>query len=172
MKILAFDMATHKTGWAFLNGEKLVNYGIIQADKKQKDFRKRIIQIFDTIESLIKTNKPDVIVIEEVPIYNEAGAYLLVMQGYMVCIANKANKPISFYRPNEWRKKLELIGNNGREALKKNQIKGKTVAWANKKFGLNLRFYEKDTKEHISDDDIADAIGLAMTYYMGECNGK
>ena len=171
MKILAFDMATHKTGWAFFNNDNLVNYGIIQADKKQKDFRKRIVQIFETIESLIKMNNPDVIVVEEVPIYNEAGSYLLVMQGYMVCVANNTKKPISFYRPTEWRKNLGLIGNNGREALKKNQIKGKTVAWVNKRFGLNLKFYEKDTKDHISDDDIADAIGLAMAHYYGECNG-
>lgn len=165
-------MATKKTGWAFFNDKKLINYGIIQADKKQKDFRKRIVEIFVTIESLIKANKPDIIVVEEVPIYNEAGAYLLVMQGYMVCVANKMKKPLSFYRPTEWRKKLGLIGNNGREALKKNQIKGKTVAWANREFGLNLKFYEKDTKEHISDDDIADAIGLAMAHYVGECNGN
>lgn len=169
MKIVSFDMATHKTGWCILSDEVLVDYGIIQADKKQKDFRKRIIQIFEEIEKIIEKHRPDVIVVEEVPIYNEAGAYLLVMQGYMVCVANRKNKPLYFYRPNEWRKKIGVLGNNGKEALKKNQIKGKTVAWANKMFGLNLVFYEKDTKQHVSDDDIADAIGLAVTY-RGDCS--
>lgn len=167
MKTVGFDMATHKTGWCVIDGNELIDYGLIQADKKQKDFRKRIVEIFSEIEKIIKRYKPDEIVIEEVPIYNEAGSYLLVMQGYMVAICNKYSKPLYLYRPNEWRKKLNIIGNNGKEALKKNQVKGKTVAWANKKFGLNLVFYEKDTKAHISDDDIADAIGIAVAHIEG-----
>lgn len=167
MRVLAFDMATHKTGWCFFEDGTLIQYGLIEADKKEKDFRKRIIDIFTEIRNLIKDFSPDIIVIEEVPIYNEAGAYLLVMQGYMVCVANENKKPLVLYRPTEWRKKIGILGNNGREALKKNQIKGKTVAWVNKKFGLCLKFFEKDTKYKVSDDDIADAIGLACAY-IGE----
>lgn len=168
MRVLAFDMATHKTGWCFFEGENLIQYGLIEADKKEKDFRKRIVDIFSEIKPLIEELSPDTIVVEEVPIYNEAGAYLLVMQGFMVCVASMTNKPLVLYRPTEWRKKIGIIGNNGREALKKNQIKGKTVAWVNRKFGLCLKFFEKDTKYKVSDDDIADAIGLACAYIGGQ----
>lgn len=171
MVILGLDLATHKSGYGLIDSKgALIKYGLIQADKKEKDFRKRIVQIGEQVENIIRENNPDIICIEEVPIYNEAGSYLLVMQGYVVYIAHKHGKKLYFYRPSEWRKKHDIIGKNGKEALKKSEVKKRTVTWANDKFGLSLVFFERDTKDKISEDDVADAIGVGYAYYVDSCS--
>ena len=61
MIYIGLDLATHKTGCCILDsGGNLIHYELITANKKEKDFRKRIEEIGSKIEDVILAYKPDV----------------------------------------------------------------------------------------------------------------
>lgn len=154
--ILCCDLATKKTGYAlFEESGKLKKYDMIIASPKERDFRRRIVEIGNAIEDVISKHKVKTILLENVPIYNAAGSMLLVMQGYFTYIANKYNADLYLFNPNVWRKPMGLNAGNEKFIIKKN-----TVDFVNKEYDLDLMFYESDKKNQISQDDVADAIGL------------
>ena len=54
MIYIGLDLATHKTGCCILDsGGNIIHYELITANKKEKDFRKRIEEIGSKIEDVI-----------------------------------------------------------------------------------------------------------------------
>lgn len=158
MICIGLDLATKRTGCAVIKNDELIYYECIRADKSD-DFRNRIIDIGEKIDSIIARFCPDVLFIEDAPIIkNSSASMLCIMQGYILHIAVKHNIPIKIFQPSSWRKTIGIVGENGREALKKERIKQATVDYVNNKFNLDL-IYIKDSVK--SQDDIADAIGIA-----------
>lgn len=142
------------------SGGNLIHYELIKAIKKEKDFRKRIIDIGRQVEEIISAYYPDVIAMEEPPIiHNSSASMLLIMHGFFLKIANDNNLKPLIYQPNHWRSVIGILGKNGKDALKKDEIKQSTVNFVNKKFGTNF-VYIKDKDE--STDDIADSIGVVL----------
>ncbi len=47
---------------------------------------------------------------------------------------------------------------------KRKDVKKTAILVVNKKYGLDLRYFERDTKKNISDDDIAEAILIAQAH--------
>jgi Holliday junction resolvasome RuvABC endonuclease subunit len=158
MVYIGLDLATIRTGCSVLKDNKLLYYTNIDSNKND-DFRNRIKCIANEIENIIKKYSPDKIFIEDAPIIkNSSASMLCVMQGYILSIIDKYNIPFEIFQPSSWRKTIGVVGENGKEALKKEMVKQATVDYVNKKFGLNL-IYKKDSVK--SDDNIADAIGIA-----------
>jgi len=158
---IGLDLATHKTGCCILDsGGNLIHYELITANKKEKDFRKRIEEIGSKIEDVILAYKPDVMALEEPPIIkNSSASMLLIMHGYFLKMSKTYNLNIKIFQPNHWRSVLGIIGKNGKDALKKDAVKQSTVDYVNKKYGTNF-VYIKDSDK--STDDIADSIGVAL----------
>ena len=161
MIYIGLDLATHKTGCCILDsGGNLIHYELITANKKEKDFRKRIVEIGNKVEEAILKYKPDVMAVEEPPIIkNSSASMLLIMHGYLLKISNLYGLDIKIFQPNHWRSVLGIIGKNGKDALKKDAVKQSTVDYVNKKYGTNF-VYIKDSDK--STDDIADSIGVAL----------
>ena len=161
MIYIGLDLATHKTGCCILDsGGNLIHYELITANKKEKDFRKRIVEIGNKIEEIILTYKPDIMAIEEPPIIkNSSASMLLIMHGYFLKMSKTYNLNMKIFQPNHWRSVLGIIGKNGKDALKKDAVKQSTVEYVNKKFNTDF-VYIKDSNK--STDDIADSIGVAL----------
>ena len=161
MIYIGLDLATHKTGCCILDsGGNLIHYELITANKKEKDFRKRIEEIGSKIEDVILAYKPDVMALEEPPIIkNSSASMLLIMHGYFLKMSKTYNINMKIFQPNHWRSVLGIIGKNGKDALKKDAVKQSTVDYVNKKYGTNF-VYIKDSDK--STDDIADSIGVAL----------
>lgn len=161
MIYIGLDLATHKTGCCILDsGGNLIHYELITANKKEKDFRKRIEEIGSKIEDVILAYKPDVMALEEPPIIkNSSASMLLIMHGYFLKMSKTYNLNMKIFQPNHWRSVLGIIGKNGKDALKKDAVKQSTVDYVNKKYGTNF-VYIKDSDK--STDDIADSIGVAL----------
>lgn len=161
MIYIGLDLATHKTGCCILDsGGNLIHYELITANKKEKDFRKRIEEIGSKIEDVILAYKPDVMALEEPPIIkNSSASMLLIMHGYFLKMSKTYNLNMKIFQPNHWRSVLGIIGKNGKDALKKDAVKQSTVDYVNKKYGTNF-VYMKDSDK--STDDIADSIGVAL----------
>lgn len=161
MIYLGLDLATKKTGCCVMDsGGNLIHYELICANKKEKDFRKRIEEIGNKIEDVILAYKPDIIAVEEPPIIkNSSASMLLIMHGYFLKISRLYGLDIKVFEPCHWRSVLGIIGENGKEALKKDAVKQSTVEYVNKKYRTNF-VYIKDSED--STDDIADSIGVAL----------
>lgn len=161
MIYIGLDLATHKTGCCILDsGGNLIHYELISANRKEKDFRKRIVEIGNKIEEIILTYKPDIMAIEEPPIIkNSSASMLLIMHGYFLKMSKIYNLNMKIFQPNHWRSVLGIIGKNGKDALKKDAVKQSTVEYVNKKFNTDF-VYIKDSNK--STDDIADSIGVAL----------
>lgn len=156
--ILGLDLATKKTGCCIMDGENLVHYECIFAIGSD-NFRDRIKSISKRIEVLINTYHPDRAYLEDAPIMkNSSASMLCVMQGYILCLLDKYTVSFEIFQPSSWRKTIGIIGHNGKEALEKEFVKQATVDYVNNKFSLNLIYKKNSTK---SEDDIADAIGVA-----------
>ena len=161
MIYIGLDLATHKTGCCILDsGGNLIHYELLTSNKKEKDFRKRILEIGDKIEKIILEYKPDIMAVEDPPIIkNSSASMLLILHGYVFKIANIYNLDMKIFQPNHWRSVLGIIGKNGKDALKKDAVKQSTVDYVNKRYGTDF-VYIKDSDK--STDDIADSIGVAL----------
>lgn len=158
MIYIGLDLATIRTGCSVLKDDKLIYYTNVTANKKD-EFRNRIRCIGIEIEEIINKYKPDKIFIEDAPIIrNSSASMLCILQGYILSIIDRHNIPFEVFQPSSWRKTIGIIGENGKDALKKDAIKQATVDYVNKRFNLNF-IYKKDSDK--SDDNVADAIGIA-----------
>jgi len=166
MIYIGLDLATWKTGCCIIDSSgNLIHYELImikktKEKKKENDFRKRIYEIGDTVQSIIAKYKPQILALEEPPIIkNSSASMLLIMHGYFLKIANDYNLDCKIYQPNHWRSVLGILGNNGKDALKKDEIKKATVNFVNEKYNTDF-LYVRDSDK--STDDIADSIGVAL----------
>jgi Holliday junction resolvasome RuvABC endonuclease subunit len=163
MICIGLDLATRRTGCCVLDGEKLVYHECIRANEKY-DFRSRIRYVGEKLEFIINEFLPEKMFIEDAPIIkNSSASMLLIMQGYILAIADKHKIPVEIFQPSSWRKTIGIVGKNGKEALEKDKVKQATVDYVNERFGLQLT-YKKDSIK--SEDDIADAIGIACCGIM------
>ncbi len=104
MRILGIDPGIGRTGWGVIvaNGKMVqtIAFGCIETSPKLL-LTERIIEIFSTVEKLIKTHKPDVIAIEELFFNTNAKTALTVGQarGVVLLAASLCQVPVFVYTP-------------------------------------------------------------------------
>lgn len=158
MICIGLDLATKRTGCCVMDGDKLVHYECISVNPKE-EFRTRIRKIGLQVDVIFKKFSPDIAFIEDAPIIkNSSASMLCTLQGYILRIADEQSIPFEVFQPSSWRKTLGIVGKNGKDALKKENVKQATVDYVNKRFGLDLIYKKNSVK---SQDDIADSIGIA-----------
>lgn len=154
MKILAIDASTKSSGLAILEGLKLEHYSCVTATST--DLFNRIHKMVDAIKELLKNNKIDKIIMEEVR--PETGAHnikthkaLLYLQGAIALMAHDDFPKIEiiYLYPSEWRK---LCGIKTGSGVKRETLKAKDIEFVKQEYGITVN------------DDIADAIGLGYAY--------
>lgn len=122
MRILAFDQATAKTGWAEFDDNLFVGYGKIDLSKNE-DVDTRVMDMTMAVWDKIALEQPDLVVIEDVAMQRDAQALIKLARiqgGIMtVCATNQISYDI--LRPSTWRKYLNFKQGSSvsRSALKK-----------------------------------------------------
>jgi Holliday junction resolvasome RuvABC endonuclease subunit len=165
--LLGLDVSTTCTGWAFidLSNGGLISYGKIEPLKD--NYWDRVIVTVNSIRELFKT--PDMQIagvgIEQLNWFRnaESARQLAGISGVVQYVLRQSENIIV----------NELNTSMVSAAFRKGVImdpklpkKAKTVAAANARFGLNLKFKDRPVKgRKVSDDDMADAIAVAFTLY-------
>ena len=150
-KLLAFDQSTAKTGWAFFDGSKLVDYGLINKSKIG-DSNERIKSMFFAITEKINELKPDVVIVEGVQ--REASPAVTMMlarlEGMIIGYLYEHDINMFSVTPTTWRSKIGFKQGGG---VKRNELKAMAIKFAHDTFNVD-----------VESDDIADAIciGTAM----------
>lgn len=158
--ILGLDCSTKSTGWCRFDGNRLIDYGCIKAN--DSDCIERIRYMIDEISKLIKKNKPDVIIQEDVPpsIQNSMTVkQLSTLKGGVLALSCIHEVPISYVLPNVWQSALKILRTKG-------STKQQSVNYVNEFYGTNFVYAgEKSTK---SQDDITDSICLVHYFLRGK----
>ena len=164
--ILGLDLATTKTGYAIVNPDgSLVTYGAFRTHSKEPLQRIREIYLF--LEGILKRYNIKIMVAEDVAITKKnnlrVGADLLKLSGAIYALSIRYNLPMVFYMPTAWRSVAGTYDGT-RQGTTRDVQKQQAVNTINRLYSLGLVYYKTETKEHLTGDDIAEAILIALVY--------
>lgn len=151
MRVLGIDPGIEKTGFGIAeevnNQIKAIDYGLIKTSSK-KPFEQRLLTIHSELEQVIKVFRPEVAVVEDLFFCKNVKTAFVVGQarGVAVLTCSKYGLKYAHFTPLQVKKSVAGYGN-----ADKNQVQQMT------KILLNL-------KEIPRPDDVADALGLCITY--------
>ena len=152
MKVLSLDLSTHSSGWCIGQDGVLETHGCITASSK--DVKNRIIKMRDQLITIIKENKIEKIIMEQVrPDYNSHTSKVLMWLQAAVVIATYQISPkiqCQFIGVNEWRAVLKIKQGRG---IKRDVLKPQDIQYVKDKYGITVN------------DDQADAICIFDAYY-------
>ena len=146
IKILAFDQALIKTGVCTLDGDAVYHSLIDLSKVKNADERRTTVR--QMIQSRIKTNAPDLVVIEDVALQTSAKTVIQLaqLQGAIIGACELFNVSYEILKPSEWRKELGF--KQGRQ-IKRPELKQQAIDYVAEHY-----------KETVSSDE-ADAMCIA-----------
>ena len=123
MKVLGLDTSTTSTGYAVLDGLKLISYGTIKTPK-EGDLLDKIIYIEEHIKQIIKAKEVEFIVVEDLAVTRSASTTkaLAGLLYHLLTEFRKRDMLVVQVRPSEWRKVCKIKG-KCRKELKENAIK-------------------------------------------------
>lgn len=150
--LIALDESTTCTGYAVFNDSELIKHGLFAL--KSKDVLERVSYIMEEIEKLIKTYKPDNMVIEDVQITMNAATTksLLGLQFMIEVYAHRNNISCETYRTTKWRK---ILGLSNSRSLDRKAKKQETIDYVKDKYGID-----------VLKDDESDAIAIGTAYLL------
>lgn len=151
MNVLAFDSGVERTGYAvFTQTERdpeLIDYGCIFTSKDDTH-QKRLADIRDEVENLVKKHKPEVFVLERLFFNNNitTGIAVAQSQGAVISLAGSLGLEVDYLTPQQIKESVAGYGNADKKAVQKMV-----------KILLELEEVPKP-------DDTADAIACGLTY--------
>ena len=141
IKILAFDQALIKTGVCTLDGDTVYHSLIDLSKTKNADERRATMR--QMIQSRIKNNHPDLVVIEDVALQSSAKTVIQLaqLQGAIIGACEMFNIPYEILRPSEWRKMLGF--KQGRQ-VKRPELKQQAIDYVAEHYGEVVSSDEAD----------------------------
>lgn len=151
IKIIAFDQALIKTGVCTLDGET-VYHSLIDLSKT-KDVQERATVMRQMIQSRIKNNRPDLVVIEDVALQSSAKTVIQLaqLQGAIIGACDIFGVHYEILKPTEWRKTLGF--KQGRQ-VKRPELKQQAID------------YVAEHYDEVVSSDEADAMCIATAALM------
>lgn len=150
MKVLAFDQASIKTGFAVFEDITLTGYGVIDLSK-EKSAAIRAGAMITEMYALIEEHKPDAIVMEDVAMQRNVATLVTLarLQGALMAYCYQHNVAGSIFKSSEWRKLLQFKQGN---KVPRARLKQQAQEFVEKGFGLQVS------------EDEADAICIGVAY--------
>lgn len=172
-RIIAIDPSSHSLGWAVIDisKEELVASGKILLTKTQ-DISVKFDQIFSGITEVCLKHKPSVAIIEQsVYIQNfQTSRIISYIIGYTWGVLSRHCGKVIDINPMLWKRGIGYvnISKHDKERLQNDKSKGSFESKKKKerKDRVNKIVAKHFMVEHINDDDIVDAIGIALWYHL------
>lgn len=155
--ILAIDASTKRTGIAWIDGNGEVHYDVISSAAAAVE--KRILIMKDKILEVIRENRIEVVVLEDIRIdlgNSHTTKVLAWLQGVVATSIFEYDKyiKVEYIPPTSWRSQIGIQGSR----VKREEQKKIDINYANQTFGLNLEDGQ---------DDEADALCLLSAKLKG-----
>lgn len=141
IKIIAFDQALGKTGVCTID-DNTVYHSLIDVSKV-KDVQERATAMRQMIQSRIKNNRPDLVVIEDVALQSSAKTVIQLaqLQGAIIGACDIFDVPYEILKPTEWRKTLGF--KQGRQ-VKRPELKQQAIDYVAEHYGEIVSSDEAD----------------------------
>lgn len=154
MQILSLDQATNKTGYALLENDKIITYGVFDVSK-EKDVVIRISKIKKWLNEMLKKYKPDIVGMENVQYQANPLSHKILSELLGVLENNLYEKDIAYFiiEPSSWRSELQIKGR------KREEQKANAQKYIYNNFDIEV------------DNDTADAICIGIATYR-KCRKK
>jgi Holliday junction resolvasome RuvABC endonuclease subunit len=172
-KLVAIDPASHSLAWAVIDNEKnVIATGKIDL-KKEKTESEKFAKIAEGIEKVIKEHSPDVAAIEQsVYVQNfQSSRIISYIIGFTWGILHQSGIKTRDINPLKWKPAIgyKNLSKQDRVVLESNGIKGSVNIKMKNERKTRVRdivsiAYGDDTPG-LDDDDIIDALGIALWYY-------
>lgn len=152
MRILGIDPGTATTGWAIVESDKCQVTSVKNCDciltEAKKSLDKRLVEIFDQLQKIIKKYRPDAMAIEELFFAKNTKTAISVghARGVIMLVAAKLKIPVYEYTPLQVKQAVVGYGR-----ADKNQVQ-------------QMLKHHLKTKHIPKQDDTADAIAVAITH--------
>ena len=172
-RILAIDPSSHSLGWAVVdvNKTELIAYGKIPLTKTL-DISVKFDQIFSGLTDVCLKHKPSVAIIEQsVYIQNfQTSRIISYIIGYTWGVVSRHCGKVIDINPMLWKRGIGYvnISKHDKERLQNDTSKGSFESKKKKerKDRVNKIVLKYFPVENINDDDIVDAIGIALWYHL------
>ena len=147
MKILGIDPGTGICGFGVIEKKHALDFGVISTPKNTP-LPDRLLDIFNSLNTIIDESKPDVVSIEKLFFTKNitTGISVAEARGVVILVCRQHNLPIFEYTPNEIKKTIAGYGK------------------ADKKQIQEMVKLELGLTEVPRPDDAADALAAALTH--------
>lgn len=179
-KMLAIDPSSHSLAWAVIDKNKtVIDTGKIVFDKS-KEMPDKFKAIAEEIAVIVKKYNPDVAAIEQsVYIQNfQSSRIISYVIGFTWGMLFTQNVNTIDVNPLTWKPNIgyKNLSNKDKEVLEKNGIKGSIQIKMKNERKTRVRqivslAFGPETPG-LDDDDIVDALGIALWYWKVNSNGK
>ena len=121
-RIIALDNATHITGWAVFDNNKLVSYG--KYTTKSSETSDRILEMGDWLINLLEQWEPNTIILEDIQQQNNVSTFkvLAKLQGVLEYINKKHNIEYYIISPSTWKSNAGVKGKSRIDQKKSAQL--------------------------------------------------
>lgn len=121
-RIIALDNATHITGWAVFDNNKLVSYG--KYTTKSSETSDRILEMGDWLINLLEQWEPNTIILEDIQQQNNVSTFkvLAKLQGVLEYINKKHNIEYYIISPSTWKSNAGVKGKSRTDQKKSAQL--------------------------------------------------
>lgn len=121
-RIIALDNATHITGWAVFDDNKLVSYG--KYIVKKDDTSDRILEMGDWLTNLLDKWEPNTIILEDIQQQNNVSTFkvLAKLQGVLEYISKKSGIEYYIISPSTWKSNAGVKGKSRTDQKKSAQL--------------------------------------------------
>jgi Holliday junction resolvasome RuvABC endonuclease subunit len=164
-RVLTLDIAS-AVGWAFGAGGRVIGYGKYVGDNSD-EHGERLVKLSKWLSKTIHSlpAPPDLILIEP-PYLGRNTKTFAVLNKYLGVVQREVyritEKECTFMSSKEVKSILKLPKSRNHDQQKRNMVR-----LANQLLGTEFKFVNnRSTKSKKSDDDIADAIGLLIAWWI------
>lgn len=121
-RLIALDNATHVTGWAIFDNDKLVSYG--KYTTKSSETSDRILEMGDWLTNLLQQWEPNTIILEDIQQQNNVNTFkvLAKLQGVLEYINKKNNIEYYIVSPSSWKSNAGVKGKSRADQKKSAQL--------------------------------------------------
>ena len=121
-RTIALDNATHITGWAIFDDDKLVSYG--KYTTKSDETSDRILEMGDWLTNLLEQWEPNTIILEDIQQQNNVSTFkvLAKLQGVLEYINKKHKVEYYIIPPLTWKSNAGVKGKSRTDQKKSAQL--------------------------------------------------
>lgn len=114
-KLLSFDQASKISGYAFFDGDKLIEYGKFSLE--DDNVESRLVDFREKVKELIEKYQPDEVVFEDIQEQNNIQTFKVLAEiyGIMSELLTSLKVPHSTLLASSWKSTLKIKGRNRSE---------------------------------------------------------